>query len=274
MTNPLSYITTFIKTNRDKRWFDIFKEVAILAILYEIYALSRGSLATKTAAACQNALDIVDLEKAMGIFVEPDIQEFFLSFSIGPDIANSLYTFFYYPPLIMFGIWSYWKHRPKYRIMRTTFVISSALAFVVFALYPVAPPRFFDGNDDVIRCFCYMKDIDFKFVDTLPLYWGANDNTAQHYYNPYAAMPSMHQGWTLMIGMGIIWMTKAWWSKLIGAIIPIAMFAGIISTGNHFILDSVGGIITLVIAFGLTVLILKKLGKFNPQEDKVEPPAH
>ena len=161
----------------------------------------------------------------------------------------------------MFGIWSYWRHRPKYKIIRTTFVISCVIAFMVFALYPVAPPRFFDGAADSIRC-----GIDLGFVDTLPEYWGANDNTAQHYYNPYAAMPSMHQGWTLMIGLGIIWMTKKWWSRLLGAAIPVAMFIGILSTGNHFILDAVGGIVALAIAFGLTVLILKKLGNIIPKK--------
>ena len=260
MANPISYIISAIKIHQHKLWFDIIKEISILTILYEIYALSRGSLATKTTAACQHALDIIDLEKAIGIFVELDIQDFFLGSSVGPDIANTLYTFFYYPVLIMFGIWAYWRHRPKFKILRTTFVISAALAFVVFALYPVAPPRFFDGAADSIRC-----GIDLGFVDTLPVYWDANDNTAQHFYNPYAAMPSLHQGWTLMVGMGIIWMTKAWWGRLIGATIPVAMFLGITSTGNHFILDAVGGIIAIAMAFGLTVLILKKLGKFNPQ---------
>jgi hypothetical protein len=251
MANPISYIISTIKTHQHKLWFDIIKEIGILTILYEIYALSRGSLATKTSAACQHALDIIDLEKAMGIFVELDIQDFFLGNFIGPDIANTMYTFFYYPTLIMFGIWAYWRHRPKFKILRTTFVISAALAFVVFALYPVAPPRFFDGAADPIRC-----GIDLGFVDTLPVYWNAND---------------IHQGWTLMVGAGIIWMTKAWWGRLIGATIPIAMFMGIVSTGNHFILDAVGGIIAIAIAFGLTVLILKKLGKYNPQGNESVP---
>ncbi len=266
MTNPISHISNFIKIHRHKTWFDIIKEIAILATLYELYAISRGSLTDKTSAACQHALDIIDMEKAMGIFVEPDIQEFFLSSSIGPDVANSLYTFFYYPPLVMFGIWSYWKHRPKYKIIRTTFVISTAIAMICYATYPVAPPRFFDGGLDAIRC-----GIDLGFVDTLPEYWGANDNTAQRFYNPYAAMPSMHQGWTLMIGLGIIWMTKSWWGRIIGATIPIAMLVGIVSTANHFILDSAGGIIVMGAAFGLTVLILKKLGKYNPQGNESAP---
>jgi len=249
-------------------WLDIIMEIAILAGVYVIYSFSRGGLATKASIACSHALDIIDIEKAIGIYVEPDIHSFFLDSSVGPDIANSFYTAFYYPPLVLFAIWAYWRHRPKYKILRTTFVISAALAFIVFALYPVAPPRFFDGDPEAIRC-----GLDLGYVDTLSAYWGVNDDTARQFYNPYAAMPSLHQGWTLMVGLGIIWMNRSWLGKIIGGTIPIAMFIGIVATANHFILDAVGGIIILTIAFGLTRLLLEKLGQYHPEGKPISEPT-
>ena len=248
---------------RRKLWLDIFMEVGILGGVYIIYSLSRGSVG-KASVAFDHAREIIDIEKALSIFVEPDIQSFFLESSLRMDIANSLYTYCYYPPLILFAIWAYWRHRPKYKIIRTTFVISAALAFIVFATYPVAPPRFFDGLHGAEN---------LGFMDTLVQHWNVDDKSIGAFYNPYAAMPSLHQGWTLMIGAGIIWMTKSWFGKVIGVSLPIAMFVGIVSTANHFVLDAVGGAVILSISIGLTVLLLKRLGRYNPKSNSPATPA-
>ncbi|MFO8009917.1 MAG: phosphatase PAP2 family protein [Dehalococcoidia bacterium] len=239
-------------------------EVSILVGVYFIYAVSRGSLTEKAAVAFDNAREIIDLEKSVGLFIEPDIQSFFLESSLRMDIANSLYTYCYYPPLILFAIWAYWRHRNKYKIVRTVFVFSSFLAFICFALYPLAPPRFFDGNHGVEN---------LGFVDTLVTHWNINDKSISAFYNPYAAMPSLHQGWTLMIGTAVIWMTRSWVGKALGAALPIAMFIGIISTGNHFVLDAIGGALVLAIAASLTILLMKFTRSYHPRENEVEVPA-
>ena len=240
-----------------KLWLDALMEILILAGVYVVYSISRGSLTEKASVAFSNAQDIIDAEKWLGIYWELDIQSFFLESAIRTDIANGLYTYCYYPPLVLFGIWAYWRHRPKYKIARTCFVISALLAFIVFALYPLAPPRFFDGSVPGIP--------DLGYVDTLHAHWGVDDKSVNAFYNPYAAMPSLHQGWTLMIGGGVIWMTRSWFGRVLGFLLPIAMFIGITSTANHFILDAVGGAVILAISIGLTVLILKQLGRYNPQ---------
>jgi len=118
------------------------------------------------------------------------------------------------------------------------------------SLLPVegAANRFFDGSTGVEN---------LGFVDTLALHWNVNHSSIQSFYNPYAAMPSLHQGWTLMIGIGIIWMTKSWVGRAIGALLPALMFVGIIATGNHFFLDAVGGALVIAIAIIITVIILK-----------------
>ncbi len=242
-----------------KLWLDVLLEVVILGGVYIIYSLSRGSVG-KASVALDHAREIIDLEKTLGIFIEPDIQSFFLESSLRMDIANSLYTYCYYPPLILFAIWAYWRHRHKYKIVRTAFVISAFLAFIVFAAYPMAPPRFFDGT--------YEGAENLGFVDTLATHWGVDDKSINAFYNPFAAMPSLHQGWTLMIGGGIIWMTKSWFGRAIGIALPCAMFVGIVSTANHFVLDAVGGALILGISIGLTVLLLKRLGKYDSQDEK------
>lgn len=256
----MNSITTQINnksSSQRKLWVDILIEIGLIISVYFVYSISRGSLADKASLAFDNARDIINLEKSLGIFIEPTIQASLLENTILINIVNAIYTYCYFPVLIGFAIWAYWKHRSKYKVVRTIFIISAAIAFIIFAVYPVAPPRFFNGTNNIEN---------LGFVDTLSQYWHLNDASIQAFYNPYAAMPSLHQGWTLMIGIGIIWMTKSWIGKTIGLAIPILMFVGIIATGNHFILDAIGGIIVIVISIGLTLIATKFVINNQSQE--------
>ena len=240
-------------------WLDILIEVGILAAVYAVYSISRGSIDASKATALQHARDLMQLEKTLGIFIEQDIQSLFLKTSLLTHLANVLYTICYYPSVILFAIWAYWRHRSQYKFMRTVFVVSAAIAFVIFTLYPLAPPRFFDGGIE--------RAENLGFVDTIAEHWHANQSTDQKFYNPYAAMPSLHFGWALMVGIGIWWMTRSRWGRAIGVLLPISMLVGVVSTANHFILDAVAGAIVLGMSFGLTALIFKLKGK---RERKVE----
>lgn len=240
--------TSILLRSPRKFYLDILLEIGLIAAVYIVYAISRGSLPDKASIAFENAKDIISLEKTMGIFIEQDIQSFFLESDIWINIVNAIYTYCYFPALIVFALWAYWRHRSKYKIMRTVFVISAILSFIIFAIYPVAPPRFFNGIH-------YAENLGF--VDTLAQYWSSYDISIQALYNPYAAMPSLHQGWTLMVGIGLVWMSKSWIVRALGVALPTAMFVGILATGNHFILDAVGGAIIIAISIGLTILLAK-----------------
>ena len=228
-------------------WLDILLEIGIVLMVYAAYSLSRGSLHAKAATAFQHAREVMDIENTLGIFVESDIQSFFLASSYRTHLANALYTVAYYPSLVLFAIWAYWRHRDKYRSIRTAFVVSAVLAFGVFALFPVAPPRFFDGNHSGAE--------NLGFVDTLVTHWHMKDSLAQAFYNPYAAMPSCHFGWTLMVGIGVWWLTKSLWGKAIGFLLPVATFVGITSTANHFILDAAGGAVVTGASLAFAALL-------------------
>jgi membrane-associated phospholipid phosphatase len=73
--------------------------------------------------------------------------------------------------------------------------------------------------------------------------------------NPYAAMPSCHFGWSLLIGIATIRIARAWWLKITGALLPSLMLVSILATGNHFILDAVGGAIVIGLAYGIVRLL-------------------
>ncbi len=241
-------------------------EIGILLAVYYGLKLSRGSIDASASVAIQHARDVITLEKNLGIFWEHSIQSFFLQSGFRIDIANTLYTICYSPALIIFALWAYWRHRARYKYMRTVFIISAVLAVIIFAVFPLAPPRFFDGSRIDIGA------PDLGFIDTLLTHWHKGEGMEKQFSNPFAAMPSLHQAWTIMICAGIWWMTKSWYVRAIAVALPIAMFFGIISTANHFVLDAVGGAVVIGVSFGITALIWRYKSALSLKKNKETAP--
>ncbi|MBM4461954.1 MAG: phosphatase PAP2 family protein [Chloroflexi bacterium] len=223
------------------RWRKGFNEVLIVGLVYGAYRLASGSIDAKKIVALENAHDVIHWERRMGLFHEPDFQAFFLRNKILLNIADTLYTLLYYPALVLFFFWAYNRHRKEYYIARNVFLVSAGIAFLCFAFYPVAPPR--------------MLPI-FGFVDTMKGYGVVNYDSPilRNLANPYAAMPSLHFAWTLLVGIGIFCIVKAWWGKVLGVFVPLGMFVAIVATANHFILDAVAGAVLLGLSYGVVML--------------------
>lgn len=234
------------------RWRGGLREVALVLSVYGAYWLTRGSLPDRVFDAVQNAYNIVDLQRYLGFFWEHDIQSWFLRSSFLVDLANAVYTYFYYPVLVLFAIWAYNRHRKQYIVARNVFLVSAGIGFLCFVFYPVAPPRML---------------LSLGFVDTMAQYGAVDYGSSffRTFANPYAAMPSLHFGWVLLVGISTIYVAKAIWLKVVGVIVPISMLIAIIATGNHFILDAIAGAIVIGIAYGLVVLFNRLRSKGLPR---------
>jgi len=243
MVRGKTIIESIIKKLGKRR--DGFREIAIIGLIYGAYRMTSASLGGNDILAFQNAYNILDLETDLGFFVEFDFQSHFLGSSFLIHLVNSIYTFFYYPVLVLFAVWAFNRHREQYYIVRNIFAISAVLAFICFAVYPVAPPRLLPYPG---------------FVDTMAQYGVFNYGSSgvSSMMNPYAAMPSLHFGWALLFGAAIIFIAKPLWAKCLGAIIPIGMFVAIVATGNHFILDAIGGAAIILLSY-LTVRVYDAL---------------
>ena len=223
------------------RWRKGFNEVLIVGLVYGCYRLASGSIVPKRILALENAHDIIHWEKRLGLFQELDFQSFFVRNKVLLHVADTLYTILYYPALILFFFWAYNRHQKQYYVARNVFLVSAGIAFVCFALYPVAPPR--------------MLPI-FGFVDAMKGYGTINYDSPilRSLANPYAAMPSLHFAWTLLVGIGTFCIVKAWWGKVLGVFIPLGMLVAIVATANHFILDAVAGAVLLGLSYGVVML--------------------
>jgi membrane-associated phospholipid phosphatase len=128
-------------------------------------------------------------------------------------------------------------------IARNSIFISAVIAFPIFAFYPVAPPRLVSN---------------LGFVDTLATYMNLNTSSMPtHLVNQYAAMPSLHMCWALLIGIAIIRIAQSWWLKGVGILLPLLMFITIVATANHFILDAIVGAAVAGLSYAISLLFAK-----------------
>ena len=209
------------------------REVAFIAGVYFLYMVVRKFMIPNIEpVAFANATRIISFESAVGFLWEPGWQ----SWAIGHSgalvvLLNWAYVITFAPLIVITAVVVYIKDRQKYFYYRNIILLSFAIALTIFALFPLAPPRFMP---------------EYGFVDAIhrlggSLSWYGGSEFAQAiYYNVYAAMPSLHFGWTVLFGVLFIRM-DSWWLKAWGVIYPTLTFFAITVTGNHYILDAAGG---------------------------------
>jgi membrane-associated phospholipid phosphatase len=226
-------------------------EIFLVSMAFVFYYVSRGLVVERTAEATSRAVKIVELEQRLGIFLwETKMQAFVGSSEILAHIFNNIYVYAHLPLIGVIGLWLFFFHRERYVLLRNAFLISGGIGLIIFNLFPTAPPRLLPWP------------LSDQVVDTMVSFSKVNyDIQPAAFVNRYAAMPSLHFGWNLLLGLGIIWNTKQIWARAFGVIMPVAMLLAVVVTGNHFFLDVVAGTVVALGGLGIAYLI----EKFGPR---------
>ncbi len=242
MTEGLAALWRWIARPFSRR--DLLEGVLVGAAFF-LYFLVRGAVIERPDLAYARAVDIIDLERRLGIFREPAMQEWIKGRLFLIQSANVVYFYLHFPLIVVFGIWLYFRDRRKYTVMRDLLLASGALALIVYWAYPVAPPR--ELPNLALRFDPNAPSYVTGFVDTMREYLGyayQSQSTAA-FVNPYAAMPSLHFGWDMLLGGGIIWTfwqtPLRWITAPIGIALPLMQIGAITVTANHFFLDAAAG---------------------------------
>lgn len=226
---------------RSIRWASVVREVVLIAAGALLYSLVRGLTDDRVDVAFDNAERVISFERGMGMFIEPDLQAAIVGTPWSVDVANAIYIA-YWPIIIGAAVWLLFAHRAEFPLYRNALLISGALGLALFAAFPLAPPRFLHGFADTIAA-----ESD-----------GYRSFNASALVNEYAAMPSMHFGWVLLVGIAIITLSSNRLLKTVGVVLPVLMLWSIVVTGNHYILDAVvGGAVVLA---GLSLANLMRTG--------------
>ncbi|MGP3685587.1 phosphatase PAP2 family protein [Streptomyces sp. IBSNAI002] len=235
-TGPERTLLARLRSPRRPRiWF----EILLIAVSYWTYSLIRNAVPEQKAAALANADWIWNAERSLGIAVEQTVNHAVNSVTWLVVGMNYYYATLHFIVTIGVLVWIYRFHPGRYAATRLILFATTGVALVGYYLYPLAPPRLMNGQD---------------FIDTVLVHhtWGSMaSGNLKHMSNQYAAMPSMHIGWSLWCGLTIFAVASAPWARILGLLYPAATLVVIVATANHFWLDAVGGMLCL--AFGYTV---------------------
>ncbi|MER5638534.1 phosphatase PAP2 family protein [Kitasatospora sp. NPDC002227] len=217
---------------RPRLWF----ELALIGISYWVYSLVRNAVPEQAASAMKHADWIWRFEQWLGIGIERAVNHGVNSVTWLIVGMNYYYATLHFIITIGVLVWLYRSHPGRYAAARTVLFVTTAIALVGFYFFPLAPPRLMGAG----------------FVDTVLVHhtWGSLASGAgAHVSNQFAAMPSMHIGWSLWCGLAIYFLAKRMWVRVLGLLYPACTLLVIISTANHFWMDAVGGMLCLAVGF-------------------------
>ena len=220
------------------RWY---REVAYVLAFYGVYSFIRnqfGSAAVSEQLARGHAYDVIHIERALGLFHEETLQDWFLHWRWFIQFWNLFYGTFHFVVTAFALIWTFRRFPWRYPLWRNTLAITTALALVGFATFPLMPPRLLPAH--------------YSFVDTLRVYgglWSFDSGAMQKVSNQYAAMPSLHFAWSTWCALVLYPQVKRPWLKALIVAYPAATLFAIMVTANHFWLDAAGGALILGVGF-------------------------
>jgi hypothetical protein len=215
---------------------DGIAELGLMIALFIMYEVTRGIAAGRQAVAFGHAREVMHVEQELGLFHEIGLQSRLMTEPNFVRFLNFIYAYTHLAVIIAFAIWVFLFHAERYPMIRNTFLVVLGTGLLIYILFPLAPPRLFPYTG---------------FVDTLQMYSGVNYD--QHgiamLYNPFAAMPSLHVGFALFTGIGVIQIGRRLIHWIIGIVYPLLMATAVVGTANHYILDVIVGSLITIMAY-------------------------
>jgi hypothetical protein len=209
-------------------------EAALVVTLYCVYELARGLVVGNAREADRHAGRVVALERSLHLFVEGKVQH---AADVLPGLTGLLgvaYLTLHFAVTAAVLLWLHQRRPTAYPFVRTTLLVASALALVGFIAYPTAPPR--------------LAGIDI--ADTVSNgYVNLNHGLVSSLYNPYAALPSMHVGYALIVGTSLLRYGGGRLIRPLGTLYPAFVLVVVVATGNHFFVDAAAGALVAALAF-------------------------
>lgn len=211
---------------RSRRWAWPLSQTLIVLAAIAAYFGVRGLTEGRPDVAGHNAERLLQVERVLGLDREQGLQGLVVGCRWATTLFNWIYIYGHWPVIAVTLVWLALCHPATFLLVRNAMLLSGAVGLVVFAAVPVAPPRLAGGG----------------FVDTV--------TEQSHAYrvlqppaftNQYAALPSLHVGWNLLIGVAIAITARQLAVRAVGWLMPVAMAAAVVFTANHYVIDVLAG---------------------------------
>ena len=218
-------------------------EAAVVLVLYGLYELARGMVVGDAAEAVRHARQLVTLERSTGVFIEERMQDAAHAFPGLIDLLSISYLTFHLAVTVAVLLWLHRRRPAAFPIVRTTLVLASGLALVGYLVYPTAPPR--------LSGIGITDTVSGGHIDL-------NSGLVSSLYNPYAAVPSMHFGYALVVGREPASVRPPTSLCASSALLyPAFVLLVVVATGNHFLLDALAGAVVVGVAAGGALLLAR-----------------
>jgi hypothetical protein len=229
------------------RWLaarhSLWIEAAAVVILYALYEATRGLIAGDPSAAVHHAQLIASYERSAHIFAEADVQH---AAQAVPGLLHTLGLFYLTLHLGVTIVYLLWLHRRRpeaFPLVRTALFAASALALIGYVVFPTAPPRMAAlGIGDTIA----RQGIDL------------NHGLISSLYNPFAAVPSIHICYALIIGVSLVRFGRRRSLRVAGVLYPALVLTIVVATGNHFFFDALAGAAVAVVGMASATLVARQ----------------
>ena len=210
-------------------------EVATIIGLYGFYEIVRGQGHATLGVAREHTDGLVALERHLHLFGERTIQRAAHWVPALPTLLGIAYIALHFLGTAAFLIWLHRTYPERFPVVRNTLIAATGVALSIYLLYPVAPPRL----------------AGLGFVDTVTHNTKVNlsSDLLGSLYNPFAAVPSLHFGYALLVGVTVGVLAKGRIARAIGWSYPVVMLLVIVATGNHFFFDAAGGALAIGIGY-------------------------
>jgi len=220
---------------RGGSWWDA-SEFTLAALGFLLYFLVRGAVVDRADEAFANARAIFDIERALGLFVEADVQRWVLGNELWWRTANFVYFWCDFPLIVGVGVVMLFTRRDCYTFLRDACLISGGIALVMYVTVPVAPPRLLPelGIVDTLEQFAHLS---------------YQAQSMQSFVNPYAALPSLHVGWALLLVVAVWRATSSGAARGGGLVVLVLQSVAVVATGNHFVVDGIAGLVVCLVAW-------------------------
>jgi len=216
-------------------WKDLFRQILLGFGAYMVYELTRafvyGNAYSPGYKPFGDATKIINLERLLHVFAEPSIQAWVSGQRWLMDIADWTYLNAHYFVTIGALVFIYFRRNDSFYFVRNVFMVAMGIAIVGYALYPTAPPRLMP---------------EWGFTDSIHQFTGitVEKGASSALINLYAAVPSMHVCFALMVGIPMSRLTRRRAARIAWRVYPLLITFVVIATGNHYLTDVFLGAVT------------------------------
>lgn len=218
----------------------VVREVLVVCSGVLLYFLVRGLTAADESVAVENARNLARWERDVGLDLESDVQALILRHDLAVTVMNWVYVWGHWPAIAAVLIWLVLRHPSGYRIIRNAMLLSGLIGLIVFVTFPLAPPRLAAlGLQDTVT----EQSASYRVLQP------------KAFVNQYAAMPSLHVGWDLLIGIALVAHGGYLVVRAVGIVLPLVMSVSVVATANHYVIDAVVGASVVLLCLALAVRI-------------------